>query len=152
EQQQAFSVVTGDIDHFKRINDEFGHAVGDEVLKYLAKHMLESSRADDLVCRTGGEEFIILLPKTDVSIAYKAAKRLGENISKQDHPAIGRPITLSFGVASWPCGSQSIADVLKSADLALYAAKQAGRNQVHSGQKCLQIQGTEVVQQQCADL
>lgn len=135
--QQSFSVITGDIDHFKRINDEFGHAVGDEVLKYLAKHMQASSRADDLVCRTGGEEFIILLPKTDVSIAYKAAKRLGEQVSRQDYPGIGRPITLSFGVASWPCGNLSIAEVLKNADRALYAAKQAGRNQVQSGQKCL---------------
>lgn len=137
EQQQAFSVITGDIDHFKRINDEFGHAVGDEVLKYLAKQMLESSREDDLVCRTGGEEFIILLPKTDASIAYKAAQRLGEKVSQQDYPTIGRPITMSFGVASWPCGNQSIADVLKNADRALYAAKQGGRNQVQGGQAYL---------------
>lgn len=136
QRQYPFSVITGDIDHFKRINDEFGHDVGDEVLKFLAQHMQASSRPDDLVCRTGGEEFIILLPKTDAKIAYKAAQRLNERLAKEVFPDIGRTITLSFGVACWPCAGMSIAEVMKSADQALYKAKQAGRNRVQKGPEC----------------
>ncbi len=130
ETQQPFSIIMGDIDYFKRINDEFGHDVGDEVLQFLAKHMQESSRPDDLVCRPGGEEFILLLPKVDAAIAYKAAERLRQRVASEVCPSIGRPITLSFGVASWPCGNATIADVMKDADRAMYAAKEAGRNHV----------------------
>ena len=141
QRQYPFSVITGDIDHFKRINDEFGHDVGDEVLKFLAQHMQASSRPDDLVCRTGGEEFIILLPKTDANVAYKAAQRLNERLAKELIPSIGRTITLSFGVACWPCAGMSIAEVMRSADQALYAAKQAGRNRVKKGLECMEING-----------
>ena len=132
---QPFSVITGDIDHFKQINDEHGHDVGDEVLKYLAKSMQKFSRPDDLVCRTGGEEFMLLLPQTDITIACKIAQRLCDQIASEVFPAVGRPITLSFGVANWPHDGESIASVMKSADQALYAAKEAGRNRVHRGQK-----------------
>src|SRR5699024_6007580 len=65
DEGQPFSVIMGDIDYFKRINDEFGHAVGDQVLQFMAKHMHESSRVGDLICRVGGEEFVLLLPNTD---------------------------------------------------------------------------------------
>lgn len=143
QRRYPFSVITVDIDHFKRINDEYGHAVGDEVLKYLAKHMQDSSRPDDLVCRTGGEEFILLLPETDANVAYKAAQRLNARVANEISPSIGRPITLSLGVACWPCANMSIAEVMKSADQALYAAKQAGRNRVQSGPKCITTDGSD---------
>ncbi|QEY59186.1 diguanylate cyclase [Pseudomonas sp. C27(2019)] len=131
---QPFSIIMGDIDHFKRINDEFGHDAGDEVLITLAKHMQESSRPDDLVCRSGGEEFILLLPKTDASVALKAAERLRQRVASELCPSTGQTVTMSFGVASWPCAGATVAEVMKNADQALYAAKEAGRNQVHHNQ------------------
>ena len=132
--RQPFSVILGDIDYFKRINDTFGHDVGDAVLQFLAKQMLGSSRPDDLICRIGGEEFVMLLPKTDINIAFKTAERLRQQIEESLCPPIGQAITLSFGVASWPNEQASIADVIKQADQALYSAKAAGRNRVHSSQ------------------
>lgn len=132
--QQPFSVIIGDIDHFKLVNDEFGHDVGDEVLKFLAKHMHESSRPDDLLCRVGGEEFVVLLPQADIKVAFKTAERLRQRVANDVCASVGRPITLSFGVASWPCGHASIADIMKNADRALYSAKEAGRNRVHDSQ------------------
>lgn len=133
--EQPFSVIIGDIDYFKRVNDEFGHDIGDEVLQFLARHMHESSRPNDLICRVGGEEFVMLLPNTDIKIASKAAERLRARLDAEMCSSIGRPITMSFGVASWPCGSASIAEVIKSADRALYSAKEAGRNRVHDSQQ-----------------
>lgn len=138
EAQQSFSIIMADIDYFKRINDEFGHDAGDEVLKFLAKHMQASSRPDDLVCRSGGEEFILLLPKTDASVAHKAAERLRKHIANEICPNIDQAVTLSFGVASWPCAEATVADVMRYVDRALYSAKEAGRNRVHRSQtSCL---------------
>lgn len=130
--QQPFSIIIGDIDYFKRINDEFGHDAGDTILKFIAKHMRESSRSDDVICRVGGEEFVLLLPGADQGIAYKAAERLRVRIANDACPCVGKPVTLSFGVASWSPGYTSITQALKNADQALYAAKNAGRNCVHS--------------------
>lgn len=131
EERQPFSVIMGDIDYFKRINDEFGHAVGDQILQFMAKHMHESSRSGDLICRVGGEEFVLLLPNADLNVAHKAAERLRLRISSDVCPCVGVPVTLSFGVSSWIPGQASIAEVMKNADLALYSAKKAGRNRVH---------------------
>lgn len=126
-----FAVVIGDIDHFKSINDEFGHAVGDDVLQFLAQHLHDLSRPGDIVCRFGGEEFVLLFPKISTAKAYKVAERMRIYIENTIHPGTGAPITLSFGIAGWPAGHVSIAQVLKNADEALYTAKEAGRNQVH---------------------
>jgi len=128
--RQPFSVVMGDIDHFKRINDKYGHDIGDKVLQFFANHLHESSRPGDVVCRVGGEEFMLLLPNIDQSLAYKIAERLRKRIADDICVSVGEPITLSFGVASWSGGQVSIAEVMKNVDLALYAAKHAGRNQV----------------------
>lgn len=137
EDQQSFSVLMADIDHFKAVNDKFGHAAGDKALQFFAQHMLDTSRPNDLVCRVGGEEFMIILPRTELSVAYKVAERLRERIAVDICPSIGVPVTLSIGVAHWPCGAQSVSEVIKNADQALYAAKQAGRNQVISSEvKC----------------
>lgn len=130
-ERQPFSVIMCDIDHFKQVNDTFGHAVGDQVLQFVAKHMLESSREGDLVCRVGGEEFMLLLPNTDLSLAKNAAERLRLRIAGDVCPSIGQAVTLSFGVSSWIPGQASITEVTNSADLALYSAKKAGRNRVH---------------------
>ncbi len=130
-ERQPFSVIMCDIDHFKQVNDTFGHAVGDQVLQFVAKHMLESSREGDLVCRVGGEEFMLLLPNTDLSLAKNAAERLRLRIANDVCSSIGQAVTLSFGVSSWIPGQASITEVTNSADLALYSAKKAGRNRVH---------------------
>ncbi len=132
EAEQPFSIIMADIDYFKRINDQFGHDVGDQVLQFLAQRMQESSRPDDVLCRIGGEEFVLLLPAVDQGIAYKAAERLRQRIASDACPCVGKLVTLSFGVASWSPGYTSIAQALKNADQALYAAKNAGRNCVHS--------------------
>lgn len=93
--------------------------------------MLESSREGDLVCRVGGEEFMLLLPHTDLNLAKSAAERLRLRIAGDVCPSIGQAVTLSFGVSSWIPGQASITEVTNSADLALYSAKKAGRNRVH---------------------
>lgn len=130
-ERQPFSVIMCDIDHFKQVNDTFGHAVGDQVLQFVAKHMLESSREGDLVCRVGGEEFMLLLPNTDLSLAKNAAERLRLRIANDVCSSIGQAVTLSFGVSSWIPGQASITEVMSNADHALYSAKKAGRNRVH---------------------
>ncbi|MEG2046333.1 MAG: sensor domain-containing diguanylate cyclase [Comamonas sp.] len=124
-----FSVVALDIDHFKKVNDSFGHDVGDTVLKHLALQMRDVSRIDDLPCRVGGEEFVILLPGAPRHIAAQVAERLRMLVETTALPTVGR-ITISLGVSSWPDGSTDMPTVFKQADDMLYAAKHAGRNRV----------------------
>lgn len=131
EEHTPFSIISLDLDHFKQINDTYGHDAGDKVIKYLAQTMRESSRGNDVLCRTGGEEFVILLPRVDLEIAKRVAERLRVRMELADIPDLDINITLSFGVASWqPAGGQSIDEILKIADQALYTAKQEGRNRV----------------------
>ena len=129
-EERNFAAVVLDIDHFKRINDTYGHAVGDQALRQLAELMRSCCREVDVLCRTGGEEFIMILPGASVEIATVVAQRL--RICVQDTPlaAVGA-ITVSLGVAHWQSNSGSLpAEVLSEADAALYVAKQNGRNQV----------------------
>lgn len=128
---EGLSVVTLDIDFFKDVNDRCGHDVGDTVLKYLAQHMRECFRLDDILCRIGGEEFLVLLPGLDLSAAHSAAERLRQRMASQTGPS-GEVVTISAGVAYLPAGSQSIESVLKASDTALYQAKDSGRNCVIS--------------------
>lgn len=129
--QQSFAVIAVDIDHFKQVNDTYGHDVGDQVLKYLAGIMLESSRAADLVCRSGGEEFLLLLPGAHVENARQVAERLRLRMQLADIPHIDRSVTVSLGIAVWyPHARGSVEYALKMADRALYTAKQQGRNRV----------------------
>ncbi len=124
-----FAVVAIDIDHFKRVNDTFGHDVGDFVLKQLAAQMREICRADDVPCRVGGEEFILLLPKASLTDAAQVAERLRHLAEITELPRVGH-ITISLGVSHWPDCDPSQTAVFKQADDMLYAAKHAGRNQV----------------------
>lgn len=124
-----FAVVSMDIDHFKQINDRFGHGVGDSVLQQLAKQMRGVSRAQDLPCRVGGEEFALLLPNAPAHIAAQVAERLRSLVEATELPEVGR-ITLSLGVASWPDSDDNISTVFRHADDMLYAAKRGGRNRV----------------------
>lgn len=125
---QHFSVIALDIDHFKSINDSYGHDVGDEVIKQLAIQIRDSSRDSDILCRSGGEEFLMLLPGTVPDVAIQVANRLRHNVEMMVMPGI-RPITISLGVAFWN-GVGTPEDALKRADEALYRAKQQGRNWV----------------------
>lgn len=128
---QPFAVIALDIDHFKLINDTYGHDVGDEVIKQLATQIRDSSRDTDILCRIGGEEFLMLLPGTTLYVAAQVASRLRHNVEMMKIENI-RPITISLGVAYWS-GEGMPEDALKLADEALYRAKQRGRNRVEIG-------------------
>jgi diguanylate cyclase (GGDEF)-like protein len=120
-----------DLDHFKDINDRYGHTSGDRVLKSLAQLLIRRLRQADIVGRYGGEEFVIILPATDVHSAARIMNELRVSFSQIRHQANEVEFCLSFsgGVAGWPPYS-SPALVFEMADRALYAAKNRGRNQV----------------------
>ncbi|OAG27357.1 sensor domain-containing diguanylate cyclase [Thermodesulfatator autotrophicus] len=127
------SVIILDIDHFKEINDKYGHLCGDEVLKNLANILQEETRKSDILARYGGEEFIILLPFTDINGAKSLAERLRQKIAKSKFTCEKYcfSITVSFGVASIKPGQKvTITELLSAADKALYVSKKQGRNRV----------------------
>ncbi|MHC1790334.1 GGDEF domain-containing protein [Solidesulfovibrio sp.] len=122
-----------DVDHFKAVNDTFGHEVGDAVLRAVAGRLRDSVRVSDSVGRVGGEEFAVLCPGTDRGGAAELAERLRRAVEALVVETAGRPIrvTASFGVALWDAAlDQDAADCLARADRALYAAKRSGRNRV----------------------
>ncbi|MBF0625354.1 MAG: diguanylate cyclase [Magnetococcales bacterium] len=120
------SVILFDLDHFKTINDTFGHQVGDNVLRDAAERLRRHSRRSDLFARYGGEEFLLLLPGANEAKALEIAERLREAMVAQPFPEAGR-VTASFGVATT---RRHVKDLVHRADQALYAAKAAGRNRV----------------------
>ena len=127
------AVLVLDLDHFKQINDQFGHAIGDEVLCETASLCQSALRSSDLVARLGGEEFAILLPHTDASGAAVLGRRLLRMIEAARFAGVvGRPVTASLGLAMWQPGEPSIDAALQRADAALYRAKAAGRNRLHA--------------------
>lgn len=122
-----FALIIFDIDKFKRVNDRYGHAVGDEVLIYLADLMQRTVREQDICCRYGGEEFVILLPKSDKVTAYLRAERLREKLEDTVSPC-GEVITISAGVVAYPLHANHPARLIELADRSLYEAKRTGRN------------------------
>ncbi|EKP0279951.1 GGDEF domain-containing protein [Aeromonas bestiarum] len=124
---QPLAVIALDIDHFKQINDGFGHDVGDLVLAALAALMQQGARQADAVCRSGGEEFLVLLPGLPLPLAFEIAERLRQRVAAHPMPGAGH-ITISLGVAHWPGSDGDLNAVLKQADKALYEAKRRGRN------------------------
>ena len=118
-----------DIDHFKRINDTFGHTAGDNALKAIAKLLQEFTRKSDFLARFGGEEFMLLLPETDIDTALELANRLRERVAAKRFLFRGQPVPLSIscGLATFIL-SDTQEDVYRRADIALYRAKSAGRN------------------------
>lgn len=123
-----FSLILIDIDRFKRVNDTYGHSVGDEVLQFLAKQMVQLARKDDVCCRYGGEEFIILLPYADREQSYQVAERLRTTLEKKESPT-GKTITISSGISSYPDDAIDLEELIAIADRCLYQAKESGRNQ-----------------------
>nr|WP_318531823.1 sensor domain-containing diguanylate cyclase [Pseudomonas huaxiensis] len=128
-EKRPFSVIAIDIDHFKQVNDTYGHAAGDEVLQALAELMRGCSRDHDVICRSGGEEFFMLLPGTSPDTAARVAERLRHRVEQTTFETIGH-LTLSMGVANWPLHSENAARVFEVADEQLYQAKIGGRNRV----------------------
>jgi len=126
----ALSVIMLDIDHFKRINDQYGHAVGDGVLQELCKRISQRLRRSDVFCRLGGEEFMVLCPNTDSTQAYSLAMELWQSLRSAPMESVGT-VTASFGVASWRV-DEGIDALLLRADSAVYVAKQAGRDRVET--------------------
>ncbi|MFH2015454.1 MAG: sensor domain-containing diguanylate cyclase [Pseudomonadota bacterium] len=127
------SLLMLDIDYFKAVNDTYGHQAGDVILRSLSDLLVKQARAVDRVCRYGGEEFMVILPETDAVVAMQIAERLRAEVERQlIDVGAGRTVTItvSVGVATYPQQADSVKEVVKAADLALYAAKQAGRNRV----------------------
>nr|WP_321459435.1 PleD family two-component system response regulator [uncultured Cohaesibacter sp.] len=134
EKEKPLSVLLMDIDFFKSVNDTHGHDAGDEVLEEFSQRMRKNTRGIDLVCRYGGEEFVVIMPDTDHSLAMVVAERIRKKVSEK--PFIihkGRQmidVTVSIGLASSCRGEEQQDELLKRADDALYQAKHEGRNRV----------------------
>lgn len=133
--QKPLALVMLDLDHFKQLNDQFGHQTGDKVIEMVAKHLLRQSRKTDILFRYGGEEFLVILPNTSAL----QAKHLAENWRVQvqqaqvsaKHQVVS--VTLSAGIACYPEHGTTAFNLIQAADEALYQAKAAGRNQVVMG-------------------
>lgn len=130
-----FSLVMIDIDHFKSFNDKYGHQVGDQVLRLVAMTLVNEVKGQDMAARYGGEEFVIILPDTNENAACAAAENLRKAVEKKEiiNRATGDnlgQITVSLGVAQYYGGEESIDELIRRADKALYDSKNKGRNQV----------------------
>jgi diguanylate cyclase (GGDEF)-like protein len=128
-----YSVLMVDIDHFKRVNDTYGHDVGDDAIKTVSDILKQAVRGKDAACRWGGEEFVCILPGASMNTARAVAERIRSTVETSEVPIAGQEpfkITVSIGVATWHAGITDSAVLIKSADLGLYEAKQGGRNQV----------------------
>jgi diguanylate cyclase (GGDEF)-like protein len=135
--QTPLALLLGDIDHFKRINDRYGHQAGDQVLKEVGKILSYNLRSSDSAFRYGGEEFALILPGTDLQGACYAGERYRHEISRHTVSFEGETIslTISFGVVSYPeIPAENEEEFVRKADLALYRAKEEGRNRVVSAE------------------
>lgn len=124
-----FSIIFFDLDHFKDVNDTYGHMVGDDVLEQITAIVSRANRNPDIFARYGGEEFIILTPETDLHGALIHAERLRNDIEQHEFKKVGH-VTSSFGVTEFNHECDTVESVLNRADKALYLAKEYGRNRV----------------------
>ena len=131
EGQKPFCLIMADVDHFKAINDTWGHPAGDQVLQRVAAVLRTGVRATDSVVRWGGEEFLLVLPNCEQAAALLQAERLRERVADAEQGEMGR-VTVSMGVAELQRG-ETLANLMERVDQALYQAKHAGRNQVSGG-------------------
>ena len=121
-----------DLDFFKRINDVHGHQAGDAVLRATGSMLLANCRCSDTVCRYGGEEFSVLLPRTDASSAFAVGENIREALAREPRPDFTPPmasLTVSIGVSCYEAG-EPLSDWVRRTDTALYRAKREGRNRV----------------------
>lgn len=130
--QQTFSLLLIDLDHFKNINDHFGHHIGDEVLIHVTSICQRQLRSTDTLCRIGGEEFAIILPSTEASDALQIAERIRESVNQANIPVdehqTNITMSISIGVTKYKRHDMAISDTLIRADKALYRVKENGRN------------------------
>ncbi|HLZ40479.1 MAG TPA: diguanylate cyclase [Candidatus Sulfotelmatobacter sp.] len=126
----GMAVIMIDIDQFKRLNDELGHLLGDEVLRQVSSIFHRQLRKIDVVCRYGGEEFAILLTQTNLQQAMTIAEKLRRTVEGWQFPGVPRTVTISAGVAAFPTHGTTRDEMIRAADTGLYLAKQAGRNHV----------------------
>jgi diguanylate cyclase (GGDEF)-like protein len=126
KEKRGFSVLVGDVDHFKQYNDAFGHPAGDEVLQTIAEIMRDSTRKGDCCARYGGEEFVIVLPDTAIADALDTSEHIRARVAAKKFN--GRKMTLSIGVASFPEDADDAESIIAVADEALYQAKREGRD------------------------
>ncbi|QLI81582.1 GGDEF domain-containing protein [Chitinibacter fontanus] len=131
QEKNKLCLIMIDFDHFKQVNDLHSHQIGDEVLKQGSKILLQLTRETDLLARFGGEEFVLVLPRNDASIALRIAERMRQEIARHDWDKVstGLQVTISLGCAQWQ-PAMSIDELMAAADQALYQAKHQGRNQV----------------------
>lgn len=127
--REPVSVCVIELDHFKAVNDRFGHLQGDEVLRRVAAIMRESCRASDVLARFGGDEFVVLFPDTDGDVANEVAERIRNEIEERLVLADMR-VTASIGVATFPTDAATVHDLVQAADRAVYYAKATGGNRV----------------------
>jgi diguanylate cyclase (GGDEF)-like protein len=131
DQHRPLTVLLLDIDHFKAINDDHGHVRGDHVISRVSEILQQAIRKNDLAARWGGEEFMVLLPDTNIEIAMEAAERIRRaiftNVVRSSSNML--PVSVTIGIAGWRVG-ESLEATIHRADLALYAGKHAGRNRV----------------------
>jgi diguanylate cyclase (GGDEF)-like protein len=121
-----------DIDHFKRVNDKLGHAVGDTVLKGIAEILLLILRQSDILARIGGEEFVVILPRTDIEAAYNIANRIRDGVRAHEFAEVPWRVTVSLGVVTLH-PDEDFEAALERADFCLYQSKRSGRNRVTVG-------------------
>jgi len=126
QRHNKMSLILLDIDFFKKVNDNYGHNMGDQVLIQISHTLLRTLRNIDIICRWGGEEFIAILPTAPLEIASVITEKIRKSIEELDIDIVGK-VTASFGVAEVKEG-ESMEDVVDRADKALYLAKDSGRN------------------------
>jgi len=129
-ENRDLSILFIDIDHFKNVNDTYGHDKGDEALRIVAQLIRASCRKSDYVARYGGEEIVVILPKTISRDAIQVARDINTIIARQSKHFLGFKLTVSIGVATFPDDGSSLKQVIKNADQALYKAKDGGRDRV----------------------
>ncbi|MGY4878548.1 diguanylate cyclase [Vreelandella aquamarina] len=135
DEASSLSLALLDIDHFKQVNDSFGHPAGDRILQVFAEALMSASRKGDIVARLGGEEFCVLMPDTGANGALELAERIRQRIAMLSHQQLGVPtsVTVSLGLATVNRGDVSFERLYSRADKALYQAKIQGRNRVEEG-------------------
>ncbi|MCD6319741.1 MAG: GGDEF domain-containing protein, partial [Candidatus Desulfofervidaceae bacterium] len=141
-QEGKCTLLMLDLDHFKHVNDKYGHQTGDLVLKKMAKLFMENLRASDVIFRYGGEEFLIILPDTSKKDGVFVGEQLRQAVEIASFESLDGEtvkITVSVGVAAYPEDGRSLWDVIKMADTALYMAKTGGRNKVVPYQKDMKV-------------
>ena len=135
-ERTSLALAMIDLDHFKQLNDNHGHLVGDEVLQAVAQHLQDNLRSTDAVFRIGGEEFLLILPDVELDEAVSRVDCLREQLAASDLPtrAGAMNVTLSAGVALWPSHGHALEELMQAADRALYQAKRDGRDRVQVSQ------------------